>query len=386
MRSFFMNVIFFAAVAVLIFPSISIAQPGGYLSVCLDLEKNADGALLTICDHESGMTAIPQPRLYLRVFSDGRVEYERNSGVNNTLERKRIRVTSAEVQEIAGLGIQNDFQKANEIYPEINRGIDSSKVTTVIYHGPDGDKKIVLKNYWAGQHDNYKHYPASLNTMMDRAAEIWERAVGVVKPIPSITFCELVNNRRQYMGNRVSVYVDLDHTGEQPLLSDHECTMAANISISKIDVGVNEIGKKYGSISGLIKNVRAAPAYGWAGVLATGRLRNDGVEDFPKYRFDIEEFKNIFPIILPFQGELEAGWLYADAFDHVTGDGIKLSSGLKPRIHHASRIEWTNVEKFPSLMRSGRKFITFRVVSVSSKQGEKYQWRTVYECEIIELK
>ena len=43
-------------------------------SVCLN--ETPRGVLLNICRHERGMAPMPQPKLYLRIYKDGRAEYE----------------------------------------------------------------------------------------------------------------------------------------------------------------------------------------------------------------------------------------------------------------------------------------------------------------------
>ena len=90
-------------------------------------------------------------------------------------------------------------------------------------------------------------------------------------------------------------------------------------------------------------------------------------------------------IVVPYVGELKEGWTYSDTIDHVKGKPFKLSSPLKPMIHHAQLIEWTNEDKFPTLRRSGRKYFTFRVISKETRQMEQYRWNDVYTCELIKV-
>src|SRR5687768_8365680 len=72
-------------------------------SVCARPDSLAGEAILTICTHERGMAPRPQPRLFLRVFADGRAEYERSpraSGEPQRLVREGFRVNSAQLNEI----------------------------------------------------------------------------------------------------------------------------------------------------------------------------------------------------------------------------------------------------------------------------------------------
>jgi hypothetical protein len=167
-----------------------------HVSVCSQPDKSSELAILTICTHERGMTALPQPRLYLRVFADGRGEFETNGKRLDTLVLKEVRLTEGELNEIVCLGRESDFQEANASYPAIHSGIDSSRKTTVTFRdgGPgydpkDGTKKvktIVVSNYYSAREDNFEHYPSSFNALMDRAETIWKRAMGIAGPKPQI--------------------------------------------------------------------------------------------------------------------------------------------------------------------------------------------------------
>ena len=96
------------------------------------------------------------------------------------------------------------------------------------------------------------------------------------------------------------------------------------------------------------------------------------------YRFDIREFKTIDPIVLPYKGRLEPGWMYVDSFDSTNENRLKLSEPLKMSLHHAARIEWLNTGKFPKLRAAGRTFITFRVVSREIKKIGDNRWNDTY--------
>jgi hypothetical protein len=78
--------------------------------------------------------------------------------------------------------------------------------------------------------------------------------------------------------------------------------------------------------------------------------------------------------------ELKARWTYSDTIDHVEGTPLKLSSPLNRIFHYAQLIEWTNEDKFPALRRSGRKYLTFRVISKETRQMERWRWDDVYTC------
>jgi hypothetical protein len=78
-------------------------------------------------------------------------------------------------------------------------------------------------------------------------------------------------------------------------------------------------------------------------------------------------------------------WTYSDAIDHVKGTPLKLSSPLNRVFHHAQLIEWTNADKFPALKRSGRKYLTIRVIAKETRQMERWRVNDVYACELIKV-
>src|SRR5688572_23490332 len=160
-----MSYLYVAALVCLLLAAIAQGQPPASTSVCSRPDHMAGEELLTVCTHERGMAPRPQPRLYLRVFADGRGEYERNAPAGN-LEKKEFRLTPGELNEIICLGREPDLQEADAKYKAIYRGIDSSRETTVIFRDEGTVKKIVLNNYWADRDDNYEHYPSSLNGLM----------------------------------------------------------------------------------------------------------------------------------------------------------------------------------------------------------------------------
>src|ERR1700733_10591163 len=139
------------AVSLLALPALSFAQRT-YNSVCTDLQKNTNPkkkVILTICNQERGMIALPPLRLYLRVYADGTGEYEENGrkdhAGNEMLVMHRITFAAAQVAELVRLGSEADFQNAPAEFPAYRMGDDSTLETTVIF----GTKNILLRNYSA---------------------------------------------------------------------------------------------------------------------------------------------------------------------------------------------------------------------------------------------
>ncbi|HJZ81776.1 MAG TPA: hypothetical protein VKD91_15575, partial [Pyrinomonadaceae bacterium] len=209
---------------------------------------------------------------------------------------------------------------------------------------------------------------------------------------PSISFCTLMADREYLTGKRVRIWADMELGNEAgSYLHDPECDrpeMGQARTQSRIGFGYDE--KKLGkgaNVREILQQKGFETDVPRVRVMIEGTLRQEteGTKhDYP-YRFIIERFLSVDKIVVPYVGELQEGWTYSDTIDHVKGTPLKLSSPLKPLIHHARLIEWTNADKFPALRRSGRKHLTFRVVSKETRQMEKYRWNDVYTCELIDV-
>src|SRR6476469_2555878 len=123
-----MKFISLIALAAAFLPVSRSSQQPANTSVCLS--ATPPGVLLNICQHARGMVTMPQPTLYLRVYMDGRGEYE-TSNSENVLVKKEFRLNEEDFSEIAKLGAAEGVQKALERYPTYNHGTDSSREITV---------------------------------------------------------------------------------------------------------------------------------------------------------------------------------------------------------------------------------------------------------------
>ena len=399
-RKQFMRSIAVAFVAVISTSFAVTAQQNPAGSVCQGAMPA--GVILNICNHEHGMAPIPQPRLYLRVYSDGRAEYETN-GTNRTLIRKQFRLSETEVAEIVRFGSAEDFQKAQANYPSYRQGTDSWRETTVNFYDKLVAKKIVLLNFSAQDRENAENYPRSLFALMERAEEHWEKANGIVRSVPAINYCEMIKNRKQYVGKKVSVYADLKHAmvsfyddprGQRygEYLYDSECE---NASVSSVQgrgttgIGLGVEGKAADGLRQKIARLSDDHFGPRARVWVTGILREEPGDDtyVYRYRFYIEEFKSFEQLVIPFKGSLESTWVYSDTFDYNADDWvIKLSQPFKSINDNSVRILWRNEKDFFSALKtSGRKSIVFRVIALSIKQ-KGHGAENVYLCEILELK
>lgn len=386
--------------AILVLPVFADAQRKPGASGCLG--GVPAGVVLKICTHEHGMAPIPQPRLYLRVYVDGRAEYEVNRS-SGSLVKKEFRLTPDELAEITRLGGAEDFQKAQANYPSYRQGTDSWRETTVNFYDKSVAKKIVLLNFSAQDRENAENYPRSLFALMVRAEEHWEKANGIVRSVPAINYCEMLKNRKLYVGKKISVYADLkramvsaynDPRGQRygEYLYDSECENGDVTSVrgrGTTGIGFGVEGKAADALRQKIAKLTEDRFGPRARVWATGILREEPGDDtyVYRYRFSIEEFKSFEQLVLPFQGSLEQTWVYSDTFDYDAEEWvIKLSQPFKRSNDHPVRIQWSNERDFAAVLKkSGRKSIVFRVIlRVNERKGNGFE--NVYFCEILELK
>ena len=395
-----MNLIILASLAVLTLPLIGMTQETAASTVCPVSERMPEGVVLSVCNHEHGMVGWPQPRLYLRIYEDGRGEIETGAPPppgdayqRQILILKTFNVDADEIAEIRSLGRMADFQNAKDIYPAYVIGTDSSVATTVAFSDSGKVKKIIVNNFSYVNINNKKNYGMSLCLMMARVAVLRDRGLGIIREPPTISFCELMKNRESYIGNVIAMNAVLEYSELQQFIYDPECAepgMGSQYTTEKVGVGFNVKRGDAEAIQALKNRAFSLrdPRFGGRarvyiyGVLRDNRDRAAVTRDF---RFDISEFKTIDAIVLPYKGRLEPGWMYADSFDAGDERKLKLSSPLKMPLHHAARIEWLNAGKFPRLRAAGHTFITFRVVSRDIRKIGVNRWNDIYTCEILDL-
>jgi hypothetical protein len=152
-------------------------------AVCPDLSDGTyepENIIVTICSHESRMAPLIQPRLYLRLLTYGRMEFEteNNSGSLSLLE---MNVDSKDVEAIAKIVREPDFQNADAEYPKFQNRTDSSLKLTIVVNVHGLEKKKVVNNFSTSDKDNKDHYPPALLTFLEKISELnikkWEEIV-----------------------------------------------------------------------------------------------------------------------------------------------------------------------------------------------------------------
>jgi hypothetical protein len=394
-----MRLVVLGALIIFAFPLAALAQPYSYNSVCLPNLPVPEGVILTICEQNHGMGAWPTPKLYLRIFADGRAQYEVLPPIDQTgqdrnivMQVKEFRVDPDEVAFIEASGRASDFQDSPETFPTVRPWMDSSTETTVRFFDHERVKQVVVGNFSVGDYEFKKRYPPSFFALMEKAELLREQGMGIVRPIPNVSFCDLIRYRDYYVGKPASINANLELHGPIQFLNDPNCdTPASGTARTKERIGV-EYPPKKGEAPGVwaarTAQLSTSRFGGRARVLITGILRHDPdrARDSYAFWFEISDFKTVEPIVLPYQGRLETGWTYSDAIDQIEGKELALSSRLKMPLHHAARIEWTNLESFPALKTGGRKYLTFRVVTKVIQPMGSGRWNDEYVCELIEVK
>ena len=264
--------------------------------------------------------------------------------------------------------------------------------TTLDFYGKTGTKRIVFGYFYAADRKNKERYPADFISLMEIVEELWGRARGIVREIPTISFCVLMGDREYLTGRRVIIDADIElGDGSAPYLHEPECDrseMGKARTSERIGIGFDpKITGGRDILSEGLRKIDLAVYGRRARVRVQGILRDERARalDSYDYRFFIERFVSADKIVPWFEGELKPGWAYITGLDHIKEKGLQLGVPLKIPLHHASRIEWTNEDKFPLLRESGVRFITFRVVSKETRQIERNRWNDTYICEIIEV-
>jgi hypothetical protein len=206
-------------------------------------------ALLTICNDEHGMASLMQPQLYMRVYADGRAEYEKEVKSKGTesgwaLKINKLKLRPEDINEIRRLAGSADFKAAKPDYRAYELRNDSSLHTTITYRDePHSDatetaKTIKVTNYRTGlRPEAAAHYPSSFNALMEIIAKVRQQTISMVVPAQTITFCELVKNAAAYIGKNIQTDAVLEHwvsttadgkrSTTTDFLHDPECTGTA---------------------------------------------------------------------------------------------------------------------------------------------------------------
>ena len=216
----------------------------------------------------------------------------------------------------------------------------------------------------------------------------FEAGPAMTKDILEVTYCDIVSDPKSYFGKTARLKATITQATEGQYLNDVQCEKEARLGVGYVSANEKEkaaIKKAWQKIN--------SPDYGSrADVTVIGILRNESRNDFIRYdyRFDIISFENISHAIIPYEGYLEPKTTYRAEVACNKDYGLLPVVPLKIGGHgHGVRIEWTNLDQFPEFKdakkKSCQKQIILRVLSKSTKQISKTQWRTIITCRVEKI-
>jgi hypothetical protein len=384
-------------------PAVVVAQARSS-EFCSKADPGAD-VIVRICTHERGMIVLPQPQLYLQVHTDGRAEYETNgpslggqARAYYTLATKSTLLSATELADLGRFISEPELWKAKDEYPMYRRWDDSSMITRVVLKNSRTEKTIILNNFQTDDEENKLHYPAALIGLMEIAQDVRDRATGLVRAVPEISFCELVRHSDRYLGKRSAMYADVEYhasvtalgtmTSEREFLFDHTCDSpewGPLRTTESVGLGYSGPADAVAKMRKITSRIRSYEFGGRGRAFFSGRLVRAVESGGLALRFEITQVKGLERLIVPFEGVLKLGWFYSDAFNGGGKEPV-LSSALRMPYHHVGRVEWVNAGLFPMLKVPGPRYVMFRVLSETVQMVGSGRWDSVYRCELVEVK
>ena len=207
--------------------------------------------------------------------------------------------------------------------------------------------------------------------------------------IPTVGFCEMVKRPREFFDKPVRLTAVYTMATEASYLSDEKCPLTHDDQIGvKFDMADE---KQRELLYRELEKFHSIEYGGQARFTVAGILRNKSRRDFAwyHYRFDIMSIEKIAHLVVPYEGELQAGKTYRAAVRVDSRAELTLVIPLRMPEHHAVHIEWTNLTEFPELKKSGNstreQHIVFSVIFDERKQMTAQRWNRTIKCKIIRI-
>lgn len=122
---------------------------------------NSDAVLVEVARIGRGMTWPLIPQLFLRVYNDGRIEYE--SLESNKLILKKAELDSTTIERLRRIIEARDLAESQAEYPMLEQVSDALMKTCVSYNAGGGQSRQILVVNYAPDHSRAKdYYPPSL--------------------------------------------------------------------------------------------------------------------------------------------------------------------------------------------------------------------------------
>jgi hypothetical protein len=216
------------------------------------------------------------------------------------------------------------------------------------------------------------------------------RSVGPPSALEVITvsFCELVKNPKVYFDKTVRVTATFKQAKEGQYLEDERCDKKERLGVGGHAVSTPE---QIALRNKILDSIRSPKYECHAVVTVVGALRDIARHNFVWYdhQFDIIRFERVAPVVVNYRGSLEEGVTYRARVMYDQDEGVFPVIPLKIPLHQAARIEWTNLEKFPGLIRlvrsSKQREIVFSVTSSKTVQMTRDRWDRTFRCLIVSV-
>lgn len=204
--------------------------------------------------------------------------------------------------------------------------------------------------------------------------------------IPTVDFCSIIRNPRKYFDKTVRIEATWSSGDEFAYLSQDRCApkFRYEIAVGWVEKPLSEE---------MTMNVRKIQSHEYGGraiIRAVGILRNpDKYYGYFRYRFEILRIEDVSHIVVPYDGDVDAGKTYRA---RVRGDkyfGLALVPPLRLLFHYSYFINWINLSDFPVLQKlgdgEGEQQIVFSVISDERRQMTATRWNRSLELKIIRL-
>ena len=123
-----------------------------------DNPTNSDAVLVEVARIGRGMTWPLIPQLFLRVYNDGRIEYE--SLESNKLILKKAELDSTTIERLRRIIEARDLAESQVEYPMLEQVSDALMKTCVSYKAGGGQSRQILVVNFAPDHSRAKDYYA----------------------------------------------------------------------------------------------------------------------------------------------------------------------------------------------------------------------------------
>jgi hypothetical protein len=207
--------------------------------------------------------------------------------------------------------------------------------------------------------------------------------------IPTVDFCEMVKHPELYFDKTIRIAATMELGDEGSNLNDVRCVRSHDDSIG---VGAVAREQQDKSFQKDFEKIRDGHWDTQPRVTVIGILRNSSLRAFAwyRYRFDIMAFEDIrqelSETIVTFDGSLREGFTYRGTVHGDKDFGLSFNTPLHVPMHHAVRLEWTNLKQFRVLQQlrgTSEKQIVFRVVKDNLDQIDAQRWDRTFQLEIL---